>query len=197
MRTDESAQAEPHTGVSPRFSERPNSLAIMEEQEGAVRALQLAPVKLHFQDSSQLAGQRDCTGFVILCRPGIEENMIVFEAHLGAEEGQDFPFPHPSEVAHRNDGLEIIGKSIAHESVVIVYEKSFPNIVLLQHREMRNESQPSILFGEVEHASQQSQRAVDRGIWDRILRALGNELADASGLDIGHPGVTEELVQSW
>ena len=35
----------------------------MEEQEWAVRTLQLAPVKLHFQDSSQLASQRDCTAF--------------------------------------------------------------------------------------------------------------------------------------
>ena len=59
----------------------------MEEQEGAVRALQLAPVKLHFQNGPQLASQRDCTGFVILCRPWIEENMIVSETYLGAEEG--------------------------------------------------------------------------------------------------------------
>src|SRR5258708_6269790 len=123
----------------------------MKKHELALWAFQLVPLVLHFQDGSQLACKRDGPWLVILRCSRIQDNLIFAEAYLRPEQRKDLRLAHSGEIAHGKNRFQIVGKSIAHQSVLIVDQKSLSDVVLLEHWKMWNEPKAAVLFGEIEH----------------------------------------------
>jgi hypothetical protein len=129
-------------------------------------------VPLGFQHLPEIGRKREHTAFVVLRGGRVQPNLPGLEVDVAPFERQDFArrLP-PGDVGKRGHALKVLFEVVPDALELILFEESFPDVALLQLRDIRSRSrrQPARLNGQGEHPLQVVGLPVDLAIRGTLL----------------------------
>lgn len=162
-------------------------LLLLRLRDGALRLERVAQLGRHHEDSA----------LEVLGRAGVEADDPGLEVDLTPLECEHLaPDAPASDVGERDDGLRVGGRVGADGFVLAILEEAGPDVVLLQHRDVRGPVDLLALDRQGEHPLEGCELPIDSGVRRalRLARGLVGGDVGAHHLDCGQRPEDREQV---